>query len=83
MKKENQEGESQNKRETNFQDTKKDKTRTNKCKKGAQQRRKQTKLFLRWSKRKQKKKVFATQNKNFVKKVLVEKTKRQQKTKKK
>ena len=47
MKKENQEGESQNKRETNFQDTKKDKTRTNKCKKGAQQTRKQTKLFLR------------------------------------
>ena len=30
MKKENQKGESQHKRETNFQDTKKDKTRTNK-----------------------------------------------------
>ena len=49
MKKKTPKKESQKnkKRETIFQDTEKDKTRPNKCKKVPTQRRKQTKLILR------------------------------------
>ena len=83
MKKENQKGESQHKREINFQDTKKDKTRKNKWKKKNSNKKETDKIIFKVKWKKTEKESFATQNKNFVKRFLVEKTERQQKTKKK
>ena len=90
MKKKTKKGESQKKkRETIFQDTKKrQNTDKQNVKKVPNKKRKETKLFLRWSKKKTEKESFAevykdTKQKNCEKRFLIEKTKRQQKTKKK